>query len=206
MFDVEVEGELGMFTTPQSKLQCERVSYPMPTYSALQGIMTSIYRQRGMKWVIKECRVMNPIEYIDIGTLYSSYRATKGRKRPRFIYSYLKNPRYQIRAYYVRDNRYITSAGFHFGHGNTIREILEKGNGEFIKLGSGNCLAYFKSCVFGDGHGYYDEDGEGEPVRMFYDFLRENGDIKYAGFCLQKMKNGIISFTDIPVVYRKWRV
>lgn len=203
-FSVEVSGELAMFTTPHSKLHCERYSYPMPTYSALQGIMTAIYHQRGMKWVIDECRIMNRIEEISMGQLHAGYKISISKSRPRYIYTYLANQRYQIKAHYVRDSRYAGAKGFHFSHGNTIRKILEMGSGNFIKLGAGNCIGYFSECVWGEEPGYYDSSGASEPIRMFYDFEYKGNKIENVGFCMQYMENGIIPFHKIRPIYRKW--
>lgn len=205
-FDVEVSGELAMFTTPQSKKSCERISYPMPTYSSLCGIMNSIYFCPGIKWVVEKCRVMNQIQYTNLGVVSPHYDYVAVKKHNRFQFSYLFMPRYQLRTYYVLDNAAYGKPGYHMGHEKRIEAAILHGGREVLKFGTSNCSAYAKSCTFGEDKGYYDDLGETEPVYMFYEFLRNKKtfELSDVGFCMQHMENGIIEFDNLPVVYRKW--
>lgn len=59
-----VEGERACFTRPELKV--ERVSYDIPTPSALEGMLKSIYWKPAMRYVIDKIIVFNPIEFSNI--------------------------------------------------------------------------------------------------------------------------------------------
>ncbi len=59
-----VKGELALFTRPEFGV--ERVSYDVPTPSALVGLISSIYWHPGIKYIIDEIRVYNPIKFMNI--------------------------------------------------------------------------------------------------------------------------------------------
>jgi CRISPR-associated protein Cas5d len=63
-FKVMVESDYACFTRPEMKV--ERVSYDVPTPSALQGILKSIYWKPALKYVIDKIVVFNPIDFINI--------------------------------------------------------------------------------------------------------------------------------------------
>ncbi|MGN0630118.1 MAG: type I-C CRISPR-associated protein Cas5c [Ruminococcus sp.] len=62
---VEVWGDLGCFSRPESKV--ERLTYPVITPSAARGILSAIYsKPPEFYWQIKKIDVLNPIRYISI--------------------------------------------------------------------------------------------------------------------------------------------
>lgn len=60
--EFEVYGKYALFTDPLTKLGGEKLSYQIPTYQALKGIVESIYWKPTLLMVIDEIRVMNPIQ------------------------------------------------------------------------------------------------------------------------------------------------
>ena len=61
---LEVWGDLACFSQPASKV--ERLTYPVPTPSAVRGIFSSIYaKPREFYWQVKRIEVLNPIRYIN---------------------------------------------------------------------------------------------------------------------------------------------
>lgn len=65
MITVELWGDLACFCPPYGKT--ERLSYPVPTPSALRGALSSIYgKPKEFYWAIRKIEVMNPIQYISI--------------------------------------------------------------------------------------------------------------------------------------------
>lgn len=58
---VIVEGEYAMYTKPELKV--ERVSYAVPTVSAITGMLEAIYRKPEMCYVIDRIVVFNEIKY-----------------------------------------------------------------------------------------------------------------------------------------------
>lgn len=63
-FNFIVSGEYALFTRPE--LAVERVSYDVPTPSAIVGIISSIYWHPGVKYIIDEIRVYNPVNFMNI--------------------------------------------------------------------------------------------------------------------------------------------
>lgn len=59
-FKIIIEGERACFTRPELKV--ERVSYDIPTPSALEGMLKSIYWKPAVKYVIDKIIVFNPIK------------------------------------------------------------------------------------------------------------------------------------------------
>ena len=54
-----------LFCDPVNRLGGEKMSYQLPTYQALKGMMESIYWKPTFDWVIDQVRVMNPIRFED---------------------------------------------------------------------------------------------------------------------------------------------
>lgn len=58
------EGEYALFSRPEMKV--ERVSYDVPTPSAMAGLISSVYWHPGVKYVIDKIHVLKPIKTINI--------------------------------------------------------------------------------------------------------------------------------------------
>ena len=86
-----------MFTDPINRLSAEKISYPVPTYAALQGLLRHIYSHPSIVWVVDECRILSRIEY-RATPIYNPY---KGGVGDRVTYQYLSNVAYEIKAHYV---------------------------------------------------------------------------------------------------------
>lgn len=59
-----VEGDYALFSRPEMKV--ERVSYDVPTPSALVGLISSVYWHPGVKYVIDRIHVLRPIRFVNI--------------------------------------------------------------------------------------------------------------------------------------------
>lgn len=59
-----LEGDYALFSRPEMKV--ERVSYDVPTPSALVGVLSSIFWHPGVKYVIDKIYVYNPIQFTNI--------------------------------------------------------------------------------------------------------------------------------------------
>ncbi|MEG2541217.1 MAG: type I-C CRISPR-associated protein Cas5c [Clostridia bacterium] len=59
-----IEGDYACFTRPEMKV--ERVSYDVPTPSAIRGIIESIYWKPAIKYVIDKIYVLKPIKFMNI--------------------------------------------------------------------------------------------------------------------------------------------
>lgn len=63
-FKIIVQGDYACFTRPEMKV--ERVSYDVPTPSALEGLIKCIYWKPAIKIVIDKIVVYNPIQFMNI--------------------------------------------------------------------------------------------------------------------------------------------
>ena len=196
-FCFQISAPMAMFGTPTSKLGCEMISYPMPTYSSVIGMLNAIYHRDGLEWVVLAVRVMNKVEYQNMTIKYPTYK----NKKDRFIYSYLINPKYQVLAYYKMDKKYINdeNADCYLDADEEIEEAIRRGGNNIVFLGKRHgCMALVEPCEWMSGEGYYDNKGKSEPVRMFYKFefigKRKRKRINKVGFCMQYMENGVINF------------
>lgn len=63
-FKVIVEGDFACFTRPEMKV--ERVSYDVPTPSALEGMLKSVYWKPSIRYIIDGIVVFNPVNFINI--------------------------------------------------------------------------------------------------------------------------------------------
>ncbi len=60
---MEVWGDFACFSKPEGKV--ERLTYPVPTPSAVRGILSSVYsKPREFVWQVNRIKVLNPIRYI----------------------------------------------------------------------------------------------------------------------------------------------
>lgn len=59
-----VSGDYALFSRPELKV--ERVSYDVPTPSAMVGLLSSIYWHPGVKYKIDEIRVYNEIQFLNL--------------------------------------------------------------------------------------------------------------------------------------------
>jgi CRISPR-associated protein Cas5d len=61
---IEIWGDFACFTRPEAKV--ERLSYPIPTPSAIRGVLSSIYsKPTEFYWQINRIEVLNPIKFIN---------------------------------------------------------------------------------------------------------------------------------------------
>src|SRR5690242_1943981 len=61
-YHLRMRGELACFARPE--LKTERVTYPIPTPSALRGILEAILWKPAIRWSIDEIRLLQPIRYL----------------------------------------------------------------------------------------------------------------------------------------------
>ncbi|SEH38348.1 CRISPR-associated protein Cas5d [Ruminococcus flavefaciens] len=63
-FKIIVEGDYALFTRPEFKV--ERVSYDVPTISAIEGLIKSVYWKPAIRIIVDKIIVFNPIRFINI--------------------------------------------------------------------------------------------------------------------------------------------
>lgn len=197
--EFKVYGKYALFSDPFTRVGSEKMSYQIPTYEALKGIVKSIYFKPTFDWIIDEVRVMNifqtqtkgirPIEMSGGNTL--SY------------YTYLHDVEYQVRAHFEWNLHHpeLEQDRNENKHFFIAKRMLEKGGRRDIFLGTRECQAYVEPCTFGEGVGAFDSVSELAFGTMVHGFIYPDGSVLeeesgklIATFWRPIMKHGIISF------------
>ncbi|TCP29035.1 CRISPR-associated Cas5d family protein [Scopulibacillus darangshiensis] len=155
--EFEVFGKYALFTDPITKMGGEKLSYQVPTYQALKGIVESIYWKPTIIWVIDEVRIMNPIRMEAKGIRPIEYKGGNTLAN----YTYLKDVKYQIRAHFIF-NSHRPDLAFdrnEHKHHNIAKRCVKAGGRRDIYLGTRECQGYVEPCEFGKGVGFYDNYG-----------------------------------------------
>lgn len=98
-FCLEVWADYACFTRPEMKV--ERVSYDVPTPSAVRAVFEAIFWKPAIRWQVNKIEVMNPIKWIsvrrnEVGTVMS----------PRSEGLYIEEHRQQRAGLFLRDVHY----------------------------------------------------------------------------------------------------
>lgn len=101
---LEVWGDFACFSRPDGKV--ERLTYPVPTPSAVRGILSSIYsKPKEFYWQVSRIEVLNPIRYISFKR--NEVKSKMGKKQePLFT----DEKRTQRQTVALRDVRYRFAA------------------------------------------------------------------------------------------------
>lgn len=153
-----VSGSYALFTDPLTKLGGEKLSYQVPSYQALKGIVESIYWKPTLIIYVDAVRIMKPIRMESKGIRPMEY----GGGNTLANYTYLRDVSYQVRAYFEfnlnrPDLAYDRNENKHH---NVMKRALHAGGRRDIFLGARECQAYVEPCVFGEEDGFYDNYGE----------------------------------------------
>lgn len=157
--EFKVHGTYALFTDPLTKIGGEKLTYSVPTYQALKGIIESIYWKPTLLFSIDEIRVMKPIQMESKGVRPIEYNGGNTLAN----YTYLKDVCYQVRAHFEfnlnrADMAFDRNEGKHF---SILQRSLKAGGRRDIFLGTRECQGYVEPCTFGEGDSFYD-DYEGE--------------------------------------------
>lgn len=153
-----VYGDYALFTDPLTKMGGEKLSYQVPTYQALKGIVESIYWKPTLIMYVDAVRVMNPIRMESKGIRPIEY----GGGNTLANYTYLRDVRYQVKAHFEFNlhRPELAHDRNEHKHHNILKRSLKAGGRRDIFLGTRECQAYVEPCQFGEGEGFYDHYGE----------------------------------------------
>lgn len=157
--EFKVYGDYALFTDPLTKMGGEKLSYQVPTYQSLKGIIESVYWKPTIVYYIDAVRVMNPIKMESKGIRPIEY----GGGNTLANYTYLKDPCYHVKAHFEfnmnrPDLEFDRNEGKHY---SILKRSLQAGGRRDIFLGTRECQAYVEPCPFDEGQGFYDHyDGE----------------------------------------------
>ncbi|WP_055107285.1 type I-C CRISPR-associated protein Cas5c [Paenibacillus ihumii] len=193
--EFEVYGDYALFTDPLTKMGGEKLSYQIPTYQSLKGMLESVYWKPTLIMIVDEVRVMNAIRMESKGIRPIDYSGGNTLAN----YTYIRQPRYQVRAHFEfnmnrRDMAYDRNE---HKHHNMLKRAVKAGGRRDIFLGTRECQGYVEPCVFGEGKGAYDDVEELHFGHMVHgiNYPDETGrDQMEVRLWNPVMRNGIIQF------------
>ncbi len=144
---METWGDLACFTRPESKV--ERLSYPVPTPSALRGLLSAIYsKPNEFYWQINRVEVLKPIRYISFKR--NEVKSKVGNSANPIL---VEDDRTQRQSVMLKDVHYRVYASIikRDGFKGTLTALYEqadrriRGGKCFYQpcLGTRECVAYF---------------------------------------------------------------
>lgn len=199
LVEFQVTGDYALFSDPITRVGGEKCTYPVPTYEALKGILSSVYWKPTITWYIDAVRVMEPIQTAVKGIRPIKYDGGNDLA----YYTYLKHVRYQVLAHFEwNDNRPELAMDRNENKHHCIaRRMIEKGGRRDIFLGVRECQGYVEPCTFGDGTGAYDAIPELGFNLMYHGltypdeaYSAETKGMLTANFWHPVMKSGVIAF------------
>lgn len=163
--EFKVWGDCALFSDILTRPGGEKTSYPIPTYEALKGILSSVYWKPTIIWIIDSVRVLNRIQMVRKGIRPLKYSGGNDLA----YHSYLSNVCYQVRAHFEWNNNRpeLEKDRDENKHHNIAKRMIERGGRRDIFLGTRECQGYVEPCCFGEGKGFYDESGE-VPYSIMY--------------------------------------
>lgn len=205
---LEVWGDFACFTDPASKV--ERRSYPVPTPSAVRGILSAVYcKSPEFYWQVTRIEVLNPIRYI-------SFKRNEVKSTVKDTPIYADEDRTQRQTQALRDVRYRITA--EICPRPDFRGTVEQLYAQAMRRIRGGKTFYQPSLGLREFVAYFEEsDGSRPPIQesmdlglMVYDVfdLHDWAVRKKAKPCLSlyhaRMENGVIAVPpyDSPEVLK----
>ncbi|KZE76832.1 type I-C CRISPR-associated protein Cas5c [Paenibacillus sp. CMAA1739] len=193
--EFKVYGDYALFTDPLTKLGGEKLTYSVPTYQALKGIVESIYWKPTIIMVVDKVRVLHAIRMESKGVRPIEY----GGGNTLANYTYLKDPCYEVQAHFEfnphrPEMEYDRNENKHH---NILKRSLLAGGRRDIFLGTRECQAYVEPCEFGIEAGFYDNYGDIHLGNMVHgiNYPDETGrDQMEVRLWNPVMKDGVIEF------------
>ena len=205
---METWGDFACFTDPASKV--ERRSYPVPTPSAVRGILSAVYsKPPEFYWQVIRIEVLNPIRYI-------SFKRNEVKSTVKDTPIYADEDRTQRQTQALRDVRYRITA--EICPRPDFRGTVEQLYAQAMRRIRGGKTFYQPSLGLREFVAYFEEsDGSRPPIQesmdlglMVYDVfdLHDWAVRKKAKPCLSlyhaRMENGVIEVPpyDSPEVLK----
>lgn len=193
--EFKVYGDYALITDPLTRLGGEKLSYQVPTYQSLKGILESCYWKPTIIMVIDAVRVMNPIKMESKGMRPIEYSGRNTLAN----YTYLKDVCYHVRAHFEFN---MNRPEMEFDrnenkHHNILKRSIRAGGRRDIFLGTRECQGYVEPCDFDEGAGFYDQYGDIYLGNMVHgiNYPDETGRNQLeVRLWNPVMKNGVITF------------
>jgi len=121
-FRLYIRGPNACFTRPEMKV--ERVSYEVPTPSAMRGVLEAIFWKPSFRWVIERIEVLRPIRWETVRR-----NEVGNRISPRSAYLLIEENRQQRNALILKDVAYVIHAHQELTgkepEGNNLKKLSE---------------------------------------------------------------------------------
>ncbi len=194
--EFKVYGRYALFSDPINRVGGEKISYQVPTYEAIKGIVESIYWKPTIIWYVDAIRVVKKIQMESKGI--RPIKMDKGGNDLSY-YTYLRDVEYQVLAHFDWNYNYpeLACDRNENKHHNIALRSVKKGGRCDIFLGTRECQGYVELCKFGEGEGFYDDYGMIDFGIQFhgFDYPNEIGkDEFWKRHWRASMNNGIINF------------
>lgn len=198
--EFRVFGDYALFSDPITRTGGEKLSYQIPTYEAIKGVLHSIYWKPTIIWIVDQVRVMNQIQTETKGIRPIKYQ---NNENDLSYYTYLKDCCYQVKAHFIwNENRpELEKDRNENKHHNIAKRMIQKGGRRDIYLGTRECQAYVEPCEFGSGKGFYDKTPELNFGMMYHGityadeaYSQETKGRMSVRLWRAVMKNGVVNF------------
>lgn len=203
-FQVRISGDLAVFSRPE--LKAERMSYPIPTPSALRGAIEAIFWKPAIRWQVTQIQILNPIRFKTFlrnevnkkAPAPSAATVDDGGEAPQLL---AEDERAQRNTVALRDVDYLVTVKFELTKRAGPEENVKKFEEIFLRrlgkgqhfhqpyLGCRECIADVRPS---------DPSEPGEPISESTDFGLVLWDIDFSGkknrpvFFHALMENGSI--------------
>ena len=187
---IETWGDLALFSRPESKV--ERLTYPVPTPSAMRGLLSAIYsKPKEFYWQVNRIEVLNDIRYItikrnEVKCVVNKTPILVEDERTQRQGVFLQDVRYRISATIVKREEF--NGSIEQLYDQAIRRI--RGGKCFYQpyLGTRECIAYFAL-----------SDGVRQPISKSIDL----GFMVYDVFNLNNIETTKKASSDVSVFRAK---
>lgn len=213
-FCLEIKADYALFTRPEYKV--ERVSYDIPTPSALRAVFDAILWKPAIKWQIDKIEVLAPIKWLsfrrnEVSGLVPVNKISAAR-RGEDISKYIENNRQQRAGMMLKDVRYRVHAHFVMTRQAGDRDSPEKFVEMFKRRArKGQCIyqPYLGtrecSCAFRLIENPEEEAVKDPPIALTKDLGYMLYDMHYSNegrvadgpmFFRAKLENGVLNVPD----------
>lgn len=160
-FCYKVYGDYALFSDPITRVGGEKMSYPVPTYSALIGITKAIYFKPTLLYVIDSVKVLNQIRTVSKGVRPIKYN---NGGNDLSIYTYLADVAYAVKGHFIwNENRpEFANDRNEDKHYQILKRMIKLGGRRSPQLGVSECPAYIEPCNFDEEKSCYDDGNNSE--------------------------------------------
>ena len=216
-FRIELWGDRALFTRPELKV--ERMSYDVPTPSAMRGVLEAIYWHPGMRWCIDRIHVLNQISFTSVRRNEVSSKGSMASMRSAMLgtgdlpHIDAKDDIVQRASLVLTDVHYVIDAHFEMTEEAGVGDSPGKFQSIFTRrLQKGQCYsqpyfgcrefpAYFRGYEeAGEPKGYYSDSGERDLGLMLYDMDFSDPQDITPMFFRAVMRDGVIDVAESEVL------